>query len=255
MSGKHFLTWGIHAVQAALNVATEGALELWLKDDELSDELVRIQDLANVAGVSSQRVPAKTLARLTEGAVHQGVVLRRRLPRAMDLDDYVAQMAEPNSLPLLLVLDQVQDPQNFGACLRVADGAGANAVMVARDRSAKITGTVAKAASGALDSVPIIAVANLARALDRLSDAGLWLMGAADDAPQTIYECDLRIPLGVILGGEAKGLRQLTRTKCDALARIPMAGALPSLNVSTAAAITLFEAKRQRISHGVADFS
>lgn len=247
MAARHFLVWGIHPVRAALTLAAEGALELWLRTGDLSAELAHIQDLADAVGVSTQRVPVKTLARLTEGAVHQGIALRRRLPATMDLEYYLERLSEANPMPLLLVLDQVQDPQNFGACLRVADGAGADAVLAARDHSAQITGTVAKAASGALDSIPIIAVANLARALDRLRAAGMWLVGAAEDGPETIYECDFRLPLGLILGGEAKGLRQLTRAKCDHLARIPMGGAIASLNVSTAAAITLFEARRQRM--------
>ena len=164
----------------------------------------------------------------------------------MEFDDYLSRLSAPGPPPLLLVLDQVQDPQNFGACLRVADGAGADAVLAPNDRSARIGGAVAKAASGALDSVPIITVVNLARALESLRTAGLWLVGAAHDAPATIYDCDLSVPLGLLLGGEGKGLRRLTRTKCDRLARIPMGGALATLNVSTATAIALFEANRQR---------
>ncbi len=247
MAAKHFLTWGIHSVQAALTHAAEGALELWLKDGELSSDLTSIQALAESAGVSTQTVPSKTLERLTEGSVHQGVVLRRRMPPGLNLDDYLARVPSADSSPLLLVLDQVQDPQNFGACLRVADGAGVDAVLVSRDHSAQITGTVAKAASGALDSVPIISVANLARALEQLGTAGFWLAGAVQDAPATIYECDFNLPLAIILGSEAKGLRHLTREKCDHLVRIPMAGRLSSLNVATATAITLFEVNRQRL--------
>jgi 23S rRNA (guanosine2251-2'-O)-methyltransferase len=237
-------------VRSALTFAAEGALELWMKEGDLSAELVQIQSLADTVGVATQRVPAKTLVRLTEGAVHQGVVLRRRMPRGVAFEDYVERLTAPAAAPLLLVLDQVQDPQNFGACLRVADGAGADAILIPRDHSAQITGTVAKAASGALDSVPIIAVANLARALDTLRAAGMWLVGAIHDAPETIYDCDLSGPLGLVVGSEAKGLRQLTRAKCDRLARIPMGGAIASLNVSTAAAITLFEANRQRSRSG-----
>jgi len=238
-------------VRSALTFSAPAALELWLKEGELSAELVQIQSLADVAGVATQRVPSKTLVRLTEGAVHQGVVLRRRMPPGVVFEDYVAHLADPATVPLLLVLDQVQDPQNFGACLRVADGAGADAILIPRDHSAQITGTVAKAASGALDSVPIIAVANLARALDSLRAAGMWFVGAAHDAPETIYECDLSGPVGLVVGSEAQGLRHLTRAKCDRLARIPMRGAIASLNVSTAAAITLFEANRQRLGSAI----
>jgi 23S rRNA (guanosine2251-2'-O)-methyltransferase len=244
---KNFLVWGIHPVRSALTLAVEGALELWVRTGDLSTDLACIRDLADAAGVSTQRVPVKTLARLTEGAVHQGVALRRRMPPSTDLGHYLARLPSPDRTPLLLVLDQVQDPQNFGACLRVADGAGADAVLFARDHSTPLTGTVAKAASGALDSVSLIAVSNLARALDRLRDAGIWLVGMAGEASETIYDCDLGLPVGLVLGGEARGLRQLTRAKCDRLARIPMDGVVGSLNVATAAAITLFEARRQRM--------
>jgi len=246
MAERHFIAWGLHSVEAALTHAAEGVLELWLKDGELPAEAARIGRMAEAAGITAQRVPGKTLERLTEGAVHQGVVLRRRVPAGLALDDYLSRMPSATAYPLLLILDQIQDPQNFGACLRVADGAGADAVLIPRDRSARLTGTVAKAASGALDSVPIISVANLARALDQLRAAGVWLVGAAHDAPATIYEGDFKLPLGLIFGSEATGLRQLTRAKCDHLRRIPMLGRLPSLNVSTATAITLFEVNRQR---------
>ena len=226
--------------------AAQGVLELWLKDGELPDDLAQIEALAAHAGIAVQRVPWKTLERLTEGAVHQGVVVRRRLPAGLDLEDYLSRVSGASSCPLLLILDQIHDPQNFGACLRVADGAGADAVLVGRDHTAPITGAVAKAASGALDSMPIISVSNLARALDQLRASGLWLVGTVHDAPTTIFDCDFKLPLGVVVGSEAKGLRQLTRAKCDHLSSIPMSGRIPSLNVATATAITLFEANRQR---------
>jgi 23S rRNA (guanosine2251-2'-O)-methyltransferase len=212
----------------------------------LSDELNRIVDLAEAAGISIQRVPPKTLARLSEGAVHQGVVMRRRPPVGLSFEAYLERVAMSADAALLLILDQVQDPQNLGACLRVADGAGADAILLPRDRSAPIGGTVAKAASGALEHVPIITVPNLARALDRLRAAGMWLVGTTDDARPTVYDTDLAGPTGLVLGSEATGLRRLTRDKCDVLAAIPMAGQLASLNVSTAAAVVLFEAARQR---------
>ncbi len=246
MAGRHFLAWGIHAVEAALRYAAHDVLEIWLRDGELPADLAKIEVLSTDAGVAIQRVPWKTLERLTEGAVHQGVVVRRRMPAGLDLEDYLKLVADTSSCPLLLILDQIQDPQNFGACLRIADGAGADAVLVGRDHAAPITGTVAKAASGALDSVPIIAVSNLARALDQLRSVGLWLVGAVHDAPTTIFECDFKPPVGIVVGSEAKGLRQLTRSKCDHLASIPMVGRIPSLNVATATAITLFEVNRQR---------
>ncbi|MDA0823216.1 MAG: 23S rRNA (guanosine(2251)-2'-O)-methyltransferase RlmB [Proteobacteria bacterium] len=247
MAGKNFLTWGHHAVLAALTDAPTSVLELWLKEGPLSVDLARIETLSDTLGVTAQVVSLKTLARLSDGAVHQGVVLRRRMPEPLEFDNYLTKATTHATVPLLLVLDQIQDPQNFGACLRVADGAGVDAVLIPRDHSAPISGTVAKAASGALDSVPIITVANLARALDGLRGAGIWLVGAAHDGPITVYACDMTLPTALIVGSEAQGLRQLTRKKCDRLASIPMQGAVGSLNVSTATAIALFEARRQRM--------
>ncbi|HHO68213.1 MAG TPA: 23S rRNA (guanosine(2251)-2'-O)-methyltransferase RlmB, partial [Gammaproteobacteria bacterium] len=146
----------------------------------------------------------------------------------------------------LLVLDGVQDPHNLGACLRSADAAGVHAVIVPRDRAAPLNGAARKVACGAADAVPLVRVTNLARTLRGLRDAGIWIYGAAGDAPQTLYEADLSGPLALVLGGEGKGLRRLTREHCDGLIAIPMAGSVSSLNVSVAAGICLFEARRQR---------
>tara|TARA_R110002096_G_scaffold3280_9_gene16311 strand:+ start:12707 stop:13459 length:753 start_codon:yes stop_codon:yes gene_type:complete len=246
MGAKHFICWGVHAVRSALtNAATDG-LEMWLRDGGLSADLQELAELGRARGITVQQAPAKTLVRLTEGAVHQGIVLRRRFPRPLALDDYLAGIPSSPAKPLLLALDQVTDPQNFGACLRVADGAGADAVIVPRDHTAALTGHVAKAASGALDTVSIISVPNLARSLDALRDAGIWLVGATHDGEQRFFDCDLSAPTGLVFGAEGAGLRALTRKKCDLLARIPMAGSVASLNVSTAVAIGLFEAVRQR---------
>lgn len=246
MATKNFLIWGKHAVRATLELSADTALELWIKDGELSPDTVEIAALAETRGISTQTVAAKTLAKLSDGAVHQGVVLRRRAPAGLELNDFAADLASASANPLLLVLDQVQDPQNFGACLRVAEGAGVDAVLVPRDHSAPLSGTVAKAASGAIDTVRIIHAPNLARALDTLRDAGMWFVAASHESSQTIYDCDLTRATGLVFGAEGSGLRTLTRKKCDEAAAIPMAGRIASLNVSTAAAIGLFEARRQR---------
>ena len=148
--------------------------------------------------------------------------------------------------PLLLVLDGIQDPHNLGACLRSADAAGVQAVILPRDNSAPTTPVVSKVASGAAETVPLFRVTNLARALDQLREAGVWLVGAAGETDQTLFSVDLTGPLALVLGAEGEGLRRLTREKCDHLVRIPMAGTVESLNVSVAAGICLFEAVRQR---------
>jgi 23S rRNA (guanosine2251-2'-O)-methyltransferase len=145
-----------------------------------------------------------------------------------------------------VVLDSVQDPRNFGACLRVADCAGVDAVIFPRDKSARLTAAVAKAASGAIDSVALIAVPNLATALERVREAGLWISGATADGDLDLYAADLRGPSALVFGNEGSGLRALTRARCDFLVRIPLAGRVASLNVASAAAVCLFEARRQR---------
>lgn len=148
--------------------------------------------------------------------------------------------------PFLLVLDNVVDPHNLGACLRSADGAGVHAVIVPKDRSAPLTDTVRRIASGGAENVPFISVTNLARTLRELKDRGIWLVGTADEATQGLYQTDLKGPLAIIMGSEEKGMRRLTRDCCDFIVSLPMAGRVESLNVSVACGITLYEAVRQR---------
>lgn len=169
-------------------------------------------------------------------------------PALEPLDDHsllelVDALAEP---PFLLVLDQVQDPHNLGACLRSAEGAGVQAVVVPKDRSAPMTPTVRMVATGAAERVPVARVTNLARTLGELKERGVWLVGTDEDAPQLLWEVDLTGPLAIVMGSEGSGLRRLTREACDFMARLPMAGGVASLNVSVATGICLFEAVRQR---------
>jgi 23S rRNA (guanosine2251-2'-O)-methyltransferase len=152
---------------------------------------------------------------------------------------------------LLLVLDGVTDPHNLGACLRTADAAGAAAVVLPKDRSAAVDSVARKVAAGAAEFVPVVTVTNLARALGRLKEAGIWVVGTDGEAPQSLYEADLNRPLALALGAEGEGLRRLTRDTCDFLVRIPMSGQVESLNVSVAAGVALFEAGRQRAAAAV----
>ena len=159
------------------------------------------------------------------------------------MPDFLEALTEP---AFLLVLDGVQDPHNLGACLRTADAAGVHAVIMPQDRAVGITPVVHKVACGAVESVPIFTVTNLARTLRQLRDAGIWIYGASDAADEELYGCDLQGPIALVLGSEGKGLRRLTREHCDHLLAIPMAGQVESLNVSVAAGVLLFEARRQR---------
>jgi len=245
---KTLLVWGLHSVGAVLSRAPEDILECWIRDDGGNAELAALAAEAARRGLRLQRVPAATLDRLSDGAVHQGVVLRRRAPAALDLAWLRERIAAAQTPPLVLALDHAQDPHNLGACLRVADGAGADAVLIPRDRSVSLTPAAAKVASGAADSMPLVQVPNLVQALESLKKDGLWVIGTAGDAPASLYATDLRGPTVLVLGAEAEGLRRLTRATCDLLVSIPMAGSVSSLNLSTAAAVCLFEARRQRLS-------
>ena len=237
---------GIHATRIALERAGEDALELWVKRDRGAQVIDAIETSAHTYGVAIHHVDDKTLDKLYGDSHHQGIVLRRRVPRPLALKAFLDGRAREARKPLVLVLDAIQDPRNFGACLRVADGAGVDAVMHTRDKSARVTSAVAKAASGAIDTVPLITVVNLAAALAEVRDAGIWVTGAAQDGTQDLYAADLSDARALVLGNEGAGLRRLTREGCDTLVRIPMFGQLASLNVATAAAICLFEAQRQR---------
>lgn len=240
------LVYGIHAVRHTLLHSPQDALELWLKIDWHARGISEIRTLALKSGIAIQEVPDTTLDQLANDGVHQGVVLRRRTPKLRDERDLVSLLTERSAMALLLVLDGVQDPQNLGACLRTADAAGVDAVIVPMHRGVGVTGAVRKVASGAAETVPIIAVRNLARSLREIRQAGIWVVGTAEDAEQTLYDVDFNRPIALVVGSENRGLRHLTREHCDVLARIPMRGNVESLNVSVSTGIGLFEAVRQR---------
>jgi len=238
---------GLHSVRTALQHGPEGIDALWVDSGRRDRRIQEILDMAARAGVSPRRVSRDELDALFPQGQHQGVVARTRAPRTLDeagLKDLVAGLGEA---PFLLVLDGVQDPHNLGACLRSADAAGVHAVIVPKDRAAGLTPVACKVASGAAESVPFAQVTNLARTLRWLKDeAGLWIVGAAGDAQVELYDADLGGPVALVLGGEEKGLRRLTREACDHVVRLPMKGQVESLNVSVATGICLFEAVRQR---------
>jgi 23S rRNA (guanosine2251-2'-O)-methyltransferase len=240
---RHVL-YGFHAVTVRLKTAPETVVELHL-DAQRRD--ARMRSFAQRAAEAGARVvdsDDKRLSALAGTDRHQGVVaLVQALPARHSLDDVLDAAVGP---PLVLALDGVTDPHNLGACLRVADGAGAHAVIAPKDHAVGLNATVAKVASGAAETVPYIMVTNLARALNELKEREIKVVGTSEDAVQTIYDIDLSGPACFVLGAEGKGLRQLTRNTCDVLLRIPMAGAVESLNVSVAAGVCLYEVLRQR---------
>ena len=236
--------FGFHAVLAKLRHDPEAVHEIYL-DAERKD--ARARDLirhAEHAGVKLVAVDAKRLEAMAPGASHQGVVAHvSAQQRHVTLDDVLDTLEEP---AFLLVLDGVQDPHNLGACLRVADAAGAHAVVAPKDRAVGLNATAIKVACGAADSVPYVTVTNLARALREMQERGIQTVGADAEADKDIYGVDLKVPLALVLGAEGSGLRRLTRETCDALVKIPMLGSVESLNVSVASGICLFETRRQR---------
>lgn len=240
------LLFGLHTVRHALARHPELALELMLQDSLAADSAGQMRELAGPAGVSVQTVPRARLDELSEGGNHQGVVLRRRPAPVPGEPELLALVEARGDALLLLVMDEVFDPHNLGACLRVANGAGADAVVVGASRGPALTPAARKVASGAADLTPLMVVPNLARALAALAGRGVRILGAAGEAGQSLFASDLTGPLALVIGAEDRGLRHLTRERCDALVGIPLAGGVDSLNLSTAAAVCLFEAVRQR---------
>jgi 23S rRNA (guanosine2251-2'-O)-methyltransferase len=237
--------FGFHAVGVRLRTAPKTILELYVDATRKDARMRQFLQKAQEAGLKPIESDGLRLARLAGSAGHQGVVARvEALAMTHSLDDLLDSIAEP---PLLLVLDGVTDPHNLGACLRVADGAGAHAVIAPKDHAVGINATVAKVASGAAETVPYFMVTNLARTLGELKERNIWCLGLSDEATQTLYQSDLKTATALVMGAEGTGLRQLTRKTCDALVSIPMRGAVESLNVSVASGICLYEAVRQRL--------
>lgn len=245
MSEAEAWIFGLHAVRAALQ--RRGQVHELLIDAGRHDARIReLLSLAEAQSVDVRRVSGDELDELAGNGRHQGAVARLPQRQTQDEPYLKALLKRLDRPPFLLILDEVQDPHNLGACLRTADAAGVDAVITSRDRSAGLNATVRKVASGAAESVSFVQVTNLARTLKWLKAEGVWLIGTAGEADKGLYETDLTGPLGIVMGGEGKGLRRLTREQCDLLVSLPMVGTVESLNVSVAAGVTLYEALRQR---------
>ena len=238
------LIYGFHAVLGKLRRDAGGIFELYLADSRSDIRGREVLKIAEAEGVRIIQADNERLERMVGTRRHQGVVARvDARSREIKLAD-VLDTIEGDAL--LLVLDGVQDPHNLGACLRVADAAGAHAVIAPKDRAVGLNATAIKVASGAADSVPYVTVTNLARALREMQDAGVRVIGTAGEADRSLFQADFKGPLALVLGSEGEGLRRLTRETCDELVAIPMHGSVESLNVSVASGICLFEATRQR---------
>lgn len=245
MRGLHPVA-GIHSVRAALKFGGEGVAEVWLDRARQDRRTHELAELAHQAGVAIRRVERDALERVAEGINHQGVLGWVRVPAARTDQDLDALLDRLDAPPFLLLLDEVQDPHNLGACLRTAEAVGVHAVIAPKDRAVGLTPTVCKVASGAAETLPYIQVTNLARTMEALKARGIWLTGTAGEAEIELYDADLGGPIGLVMGSEGTGLRRLTREHCDRLVRLPMQGRVESLNVAVAAGVCLYEVLRQR---------
>ena len=248
MSSLSKVLFGFHAVGVRIKTAPSSVFEVFFDVSRRDARMRQFTDRAREAGIRLVESDGLRLAKMCGSHGHQGVVARvDTLAVVKSLDELLEQLeAAGIEQPLLLVLDGVTDPHNLGACLRVADGAGAHAVIAPKDHAAGISAIVSKVASGAAETMPYFMVTNLARTLGELKERNIWCIGTSDDATKTIYDVNLKGPVALVLGAEGEGMRQLTRKTCDDLVSIPMRGAVESLNVSVASGVCLYEALRQR---------
>lgn len=240
--------YGIYAVSAFLANAPERLIEVYVLKGREDKRLRPLLTQLHQMGISVQFVNRQTLDKKSDGEVHQGIMARVQPTKERNENDLDA-LLQHQANPLLLVLDGVTDPHNLGACLRTADAAGVNAVIVPKDKSAQLNATARKVACGAAEVVPLIRVTNLARTLRELQQQyNIWVVGTAGEATETLYQTKLTGGLALVMGAEGEGMRRLTRECCDQLVSIPMAGSVSSLNVSVATGVCLFEIVRQRLS-------
>ena len=239
--------FGLHAVKQVLENAPETILNASIQESIQSESVSSLRELLNKLGVSIQIVPRVALNRMVKNQNHQGILLevqKKTKKTERDLDDILAQNQDAN--PLYLILDSIQDPHNLGACIRTANAVGVTAVIIPNDRAANINETVRKVASGAVENVVVINVVNLVRAIKKIKESGVWVVGTTGDAEQSIYALDLKIPTAIVMGGEGKGMRDSVQKECDYVASLPINGQVESLNVSVAAGVVLYEVIRQR---------
>ncbi|VAW98757.1 23S rRNA (guanosine(2251)-2'-O)-methyltransferase [hydrothermal vent metagenome] len=242
------IIYGHHAVLSVLKHEPDTIIELWVDGARHDERAKEVVDLARRAGISAKRIKRDLLDEKSNNAKHQGFVALSAQVISLDeksLESMLANLSEP---AFLLILDGIQDPHNLGACLRSADAAGVQGVIIPKDKSCGLTATVRKVASGAVESLPLYQVTNLVRAMDMLKKQGIWLYGTDSKAQTSVFKTDFKGAVAIVMGSEGSGLRRLTREHCDALMSLPMSGSVSSLNISVAAGICMYEAVRQRVS-------
>lgn len=239
--------YGVHAVAALLANRHRVTKQLYLTQDRVDKRINELIALADQAKVPIQRLSAQKMDQKFPEFTHQGVVASAgALPEYVEND--LGRLLETSKQPcLILILDGVTDPHNLGACLRSADAAGVDFVIIPKDRNASITPVVSKVACGAAESMPLVRVTNLARAMEIIKQQGVWIYGAAGEATESLYTLDCKSSIAMVLGAEGTGMRRLTRDQCDGVFSLPMLGSVTSLNVSVATGICLYEAVRQRM--------
>ena len=246
MSSKNQYVYGVHAVSALIENEPERIIEVYVLKGRDDARLHAVVTALNTLGITVNQVNRKTLDDKVFGGVHQGVVAR--VKSAKMLGDYeLNEFLDKTETPFLLILDNVTDVHNLGACLRSCDGAGVNALITSKDKSASLTAAAKKVACGAAESVPVFYVTNLARTMKELQDRFIRIIGTAGETDKVIYDADLTGPLALVMGAEDTGMRRLTRENCDELVKLPMLGKVTSLNVSVATGVCLYEALRQRM--------
>lgn len=245
---KSKMIFGFHAVTSRIRHEASSVEEIYVDSGRSDRRMQEMVSAAKAAGVRIIQTDDQRLSSIVGTRRHQGVVAKAgELSLARNLDELLDAIEGP---PLLLVLDGITDPHNLGACLRVADGVGAHAVIAPKDRAVGLNATAAKVASGAAETVPYITVTNLARTLRELKERDIMLVGTTDDVDKNIYDVDFSGGIAIIMGSEGEGMRRLTRETCDVLVQIPMFGSVESLNVSVASGVCLYEARRQRLARG-----
>jgi len=245
---KSIYIYGFHSVEAQLNSNPEFILNVLIQSGRSDSRINKIIATLSAQKINFSKVNKNKLDRLSKGELHQGIVLEVILPPLPGHEALIDFVAKVSSIPLILMLDSIQDPRNLGACLRSANAAGVDCVIVNKDGSAPINAIVHKTSAGAINKLKIFQVTNLVRTIKSLQDQELWVIGLDGDATTSIYDINLSYPIVIVMGAEGKGLRQLIMKTCDQLAQIPIKGDIESLNVSVATGITLFESRRQRQS-------
>lgn len=238
--------FGIHAAQAALDYSAKKIKKVWIDNQRQDKRLATLIEQLKSLGLAAEKCDRKRLDKMADGKNHQGIVIEVEMPGVHSENELKYKVKTMSEMPFFLVLDQVQDPHNLGACLRTADAAGVHGLIITKDNSSGITPTVCKVASGAAETVLVYQVTNLARTLRWLKENNIWIMGTDGETDQSVFRSDLKIPLALVMGTEGTGMRRLTREQCDFLVKIPMAGQVESLNVSVAAGIIMYEAYKQR---------